>query len=205
MRRVEKNLLSRQKIISSAMKEFGKKGYGLSSINAICSEGEISKGILYHYFRDKDELYLACVKNCFDGLTEALKQSSIERTASASDYLQSYFDIRLAYFEKNPLQLKLFNDAVIDPPVHIAEAISKTKAEFDRFNTQTLTVLLEKVKLRADLAIEEVVEVLRLYQNFINVKLSKENKDEADFKKREQVCRKSINILLYGVIEREDN
>lgn len=205
MRRVEKNLLSRQKIISSAMKEFGKKGYGLSSINTICSEGEISKGILYHYFRDKDELYLACVKNCFDGLTEALKQSSIERTASASDYLQSYFDIRLAYFEKNPLQLKLFNDAVIDPPVHIAEAISKTKAEFDRFNTQTLTVLLEKVKLRADLAIEEVVEVLRLYQNFINVKLSKENKDEADFKKREQVCRKSINILLYGVIEREDN
>lgn len=187
------------------MKEFGKKGYGLSSINTICSEGEISKGILYHYFRDKDELYLACVKNCFDGLTEALKQSSIERTASASDYLQSYFDIRLAYFEKNPLQLKLFNDAVIDPPVHIAEAISKTKAEFDRFNTQTLTVLLEKVKLRADLAIEEVVEVLRLYQNFINVKLSKENKDEADFKKREQVCRKSINILLYGVIEREDN
>ncbi|MEG1873185.1 MAG: TetR/AcrR family transcriptional regulator, partial [Ruthenibacterium sp.] len=61
MKRDEKNLASRRKILDSALAEFGANGYGLSSINTICSAGGISKGILYHYFKDKDELYLACV------------------------------------------------------------------------------------------------------------------------------------------------
>ena len=73
MKREEKNQISRQRILESAAKEFAEKGYGLSSINVICAEGDISKGILYHYFKDKDELYLTCVQACFDGLTAALK------------------------------------------------------------------------------------------------------------------------------------
>lgn len=73
MKREEKNQISRQRILESAAKEFAEKGYGLSSINVICAEGDISKGILYHYFKDKDELYLTCVQACFDGLTAARK------------------------------------------------------------------------------------------------------------------------------------
>ena len=53
MKREEKNQISRQRILESAAKEFAEKGYGLSSINVICAEGDISKGILYHYFKDK--------------------------------------------------------------------------------------------------------------------------------------------------------
>ncbi|MEG1748002.1 MAG: TetR/AcrR family transcriptional regulator, partial [Oscillospiraceae bacterium] len=72
MKRDEKNLISRRKILDSALAEFGTQGYGMSSVNTICTAGDISKGILYHYFRDKDELYLACVQELFDSLTEHL-------------------------------------------------------------------------------------------------------------------------------------
>lgn len=50
-----------------------RKGYGASSINAICSSQEISKGIISHYFDTKDDLFLACVEECFALLTEAIK------------------------------------------------------------------------------------------------------------------------------------
>ncbi|HBR01472.1 MAG TPA: TetR/AcrR family transcriptional regulator, partial [Ruminiclostridium sp.] len=50
MKRDKKKLLSRRKILDSAFEEFGQQGYGLSSVNTICTAGDISKGILYHYF-----------------------------------------------------------------------------------------------------------------------------------------------------------
>ena len=62
MKREEKNLQTRRRIMDSALNEFSKQGYGASSINTICSAQGISKGIIYHYFKTKDDLFLACVE-----------------------------------------------------------------------------------------------------------------------------------------------
>lgn len=128
MKRKEKNLQSRRKILDAALREFASQGYGLSSISTICSEGDISKGILYHYFKDKDEIYLACVEECFGALTEYLQ----EHIASEGDQsVQVYFDARLAFFKEHPLYQRLFCDALISPPTHLKEAICKSKEAFD--------------------------------------------------------------------------
>lgn len=44
-----------------------------SSINTICAARDVSKGIIYHYFKSKDDLFLACVEECFQLLTDYLK------------------------------------------------------------------------------------------------------------------------------------
>ena len=48
--------------MDNALEEFARQGYGASSVNAVCSAQGISKGIIYHYFKTKDALYLACVE-----------------------------------------------------------------------------------------------------------------------------------------------
>jgi AcrR family transcriptional regulator len=40
------------------MKEFAEKGYKNASTNKIVKEAEISKGLLFHYFKNKKELFL---------------------------------------------------------------------------------------------------------------------------------------------------
>ncbi|MEG1301930.1 MAG: TetR/AcrR family transcriptional regulator, partial [Erysipelotrichaceae bacterium] len=90
MKRDEKNLLSRHKILDSAFKEFGEQGYGLSSINNICTEGDISKGILYHYFKDKDELYLVCIRELFDSLTKHLQNELSDVSGTKEIRLERY-------------------------------------------------------------------------------------------------------------------
>ena len=59
--------------MDSALAEFSKQGYGASSVNTICAAQDLSKGIIYHYFKTKDDLYLACVEECFELLTQYLK------------------------------------------------------------------------------------------------------------------------------------
>ena len=162
MKRDEKNLLSRRKIMDSAFEEFGKQGYGLSSVNTICKAGNISKGILYHYFKDKDELYLVCIKELFDSLTERLQSELANIGGTKEIRLGRYFDARLRFFRENPLYHKLFCDVIVAPPAHLAQAISEIKADFDALNILVLTELLQSARLRSYRTIQSVVETFRL-------------------------------------------
>lgn len=46
------------RIINAAIREFVKKGYKNASTNEIVKSAGISKGLLFHYFKSKKELYL---------------------------------------------------------------------------------------------------------------------------------------------------
>jgi TetR/AcrR family transcriptional regulator len=203
MKREEKNALSIQKILDNARIEFADKGYGLSSVNTICSEGEISKGILYHYFKDKDEIYLTCIQQCFDGLTAYLRQSRKKMEGKIEECLDSYFSSRFQYFSENPEDQKLFCEAIISPPNQLKEKIAEIKAEYDNLNIEVLDDILSLVKLRPDVTRQEVIDTFRQYQDFINARYQMTGAAQIDGKERERSCEKALLVLLYGVISRE--
>lgn len=204
MKREDKKILSRQKILDSALQEFGTQGYGLSSINTICQNGNVSKGNMYHYFKDKDDLFLTCVKECFDDLKDYLKANFNVEDIGIQDNLKQYFDLRMGFFEKKPLYQKIFCNAIIYPPDHLSEKIRNIKEEFDQYNIFILTSLLETAELSTSVSIREVVEVFRMYQDFVNAKFQTHSADYDSLKKHEEVCNRTISILLYGVIKRKE-
>lgn len=51
----------KKRILIAALKEFSEKGYEQASTNSIVKEAGISKGILFHYFKTKRDLYLYVV------------------------------------------------------------------------------------------------------------------------------------------------
>lgn len=51
------DLEKKDRIINSALKEFAKNGYAKASTNIIVEQANISKGLLFHYFGTKKELY----------------------------------------------------------------------------------------------------------------------------------------------------
>ena len=205
VKREEKNFQSKRKIIDSALLEFSEKNYGEASLNTICSLGGISKGIIYHYFKDKDELYLACIQECFDTLIDYLSTRIALDEQDIHKCLEKYFDSRLTFFNENPIYLKLFCSSVINPPIHLKEDILKIKSNFDNLNISVLKTLLKNVKLRKDITIDEVINTFRLYQDFLNARYQDEFSSEAGLHEHEKKCNLSLNILLYGVIQREDD
>ena len=203
MNRDEKNLQTMRKIMDSALSEFSEKSYGEASLNTVCASGNISKGIIYHYFHDKDELYLVCVKECFDALTQYLSVAAPMDGAPPEMALERYFDARIAFFAGHPLYLKLFCQAVMNPPAHLTAALDEITADFDAQAVSILTTLLQTVKLRADITVDEVVGVFREYQDFVNARFQMQTAGESTLKEHEARCRRSLQIMLYGVIERK--
>lgn len=53
---------TKQFIVDIATKIFEKKGYSATSMADIKTESNLSKGTIYYHFKNKEELYLCCIK-----------------------------------------------------------------------------------------------------------------------------------------------
>lgn len=202
MRREEKNQQTKRRIMDSALAEFSTQGYGASSINTICAAQDISKGIVYHYFETKDGLFLACVNECFQRLTQYIRENMPDREDGSSS-LEDYFSARAKFFYSYPVYRRIFCDAVISPPAHLRGEIQTCRRDFDALNIQILEQLLSLCSLRPGISKDEVIEMFRQFQDFISVHDQMTNTDGKTFDAYDEQCRKALNILLYGVIERK--
>ena len=202
MNREEKNQQTRRRIMDNALAEFSKQGYGASSVNTICASKGISKGIIYHYFSTKDELYLACVEECFQRLTEYLRDALSTEQGTAEEQLERYFSARMAFFQMHPVYQPIFCEAVISPPGHLLPQIQACRQAFDDLTVDTLERLLRRLTLHPHLTIDEVVDTFRKFQDFINAEYQFSPLSPEEFRRRDEQCRKALSILLYGVVER---
>lgn len=204
MKREEQTQKTRRKIMDSALAEFSVQGYGAASINTICASQEISKGIIYHYFETRDALYLACVEECFQRLTEYIKANFSLADTPLEEQLKSYFTLRTRFFETYPVYQGIFCEVVISPPSQLNTEIQRCKRDFDTLNAQILQRLLSSVSLRSDLSRQDIMETLREFQNFINICYQVTDLGEHPFEEREEKCLKALSIFLYGVIDRKE-
>ncbi|MGF9966971.1 TetR/AcrR family transcriptional regulator [Bacillus rhizoplanae] len=62
------------RIINAAIKEFAQKGYDKASTNEIVKEAGISKGLLFHYFQNKKQLYLFLYEHMIEILMEKITE-----------------------------------------------------------------------------------------------------------------------------------
>lgn len=204
MKREEKNQQMRRRIMDSALAEFSKKGYGAGSINTICSTQELSKGIIYHYFHTKDDLFLACVEECFSLLTEWVREKLQAMEGETQKQMEHYFNARMEFFQRFPVYQQIFCEAVISPPGHLKEEIQARREIFDTLNIQILERILEPVALRPQVTKEEVINLFRLFQDFINAYSYEKESFGYEFETHEQRCRKAVDVLLFGVVRRRE-
>ncbi|MDQ0199774.1 TetR/AcrR family transcriptional regulator [Neobacillus ginsengisoli] len=65
-------------IMESALKCFGEKGYHLTTMDDIVAYSNMSKGLIYNYFKSKEELYISLMdersKNTLEHLSNRFKQ-----------------------------------------------------------------------------------------------------------------------------------
>lgn len=71
MNKTEEKALTRNKMIEAAIVEFGLHGYEGASTNQICAGASISKGLLYHYFKSKENLFEETLRYCMEDFHRA--------------------------------------------------------------------------------------------------------------------------------------
>lgn len=59
---------TQEKILAAAQVEFARRGYDGARIDAIVLRAKISKNLLYHYFRGKEDLYIRILERVYETL-----------------------------------------------------------------------------------------------------------------------------------------
>ena len=91
------NLFRLNQILNAAQKHFGLYGLEKSTMREIASDLNISKGALYYYFSDKEQLYKAVVEKEQDEFIQLITEK-LSIMNDPAEMLLEYIDIRLMHF-----------------------------------------------------------------------------------------------------------
>ena len=64
----------REQIFSSALKLFATRGLAATKISDIAADANFSQGLVYHYFKSKEEIFIDLIKMAFEKLNTAARQ-----------------------------------------------------------------------------------------------------------------------------------
>ena len=91
-----------QKVIDAAVNEFGTYGYENSSTNRIVKECGISKGSLFKYFENKEDLYFYLIDTIANKMAESLGPELKELPKDVIERVIAYSTLETTWYIENP-------------------------------------------------------------------------------------------------------
>lgn len=207
MTQEERKRRSREEIYRVALEEFGTNGYEKVTMERICTGHGISKGMMYHYYANKDELFLLCVERTFANLKAYLEQA-VEREMAGSGevdpvkVIQRYFLLREEYFQRRPLERGIFEVALFRPPKHLLEQILTLRAPVREVNVRLLLWLMERAQIRPGLTRERAVRYLEGMEAVFRSAVDNWtcNEEQPDLHTMLERAGEMADLILFGVL-----
>lgn len=200
MKKEEKTQRTRERILAAALEEFGTKNYDSASINTICAASQVSKGLLYHNFKGKDDLYLQCVDQCYREMLAYIQER--DHDSGAFDIPQ-WLAIRQSFFGEHPHYSNIFFNTVLQPPKHLVGQINAIREDFDAYYQRRLKTFLSCIPLREGITTEDALSCFMVFSEMYNGYFQNKALAAEDYKTlidaHEGKMAQLFHILLYGI------
>ena len=204
MTQKERQERSREEIYQAALEEFGTSGYDKVNMERICGNHGISKGMMYHYYSNKDELFLLCVERAFADL-KAHVERDMEELAGQKlvDTIKNFFMIREYYFQLHPKQKVIFEDAMLHPPRHLVEQIQALRGPVREMNRQFIRQLVARMPLRPEVEPQKAVRYLESVGFYFRAMVAhgQRGHEIRDLHTMLEIGGKLMDLILFGVLQ----
>lgn len=168
-------------IINAALHEFSMHSYDNASTNAIVKKAGISKGILFHYFGNKKNLYLFLYEYVLEKYSEA---TFADLDLDESDLFQRYkqlISMKMHLVQQNPAFFNFMNRVHIENSPEVTSELekiqcSKEKYNYDKFLTD-IDLSLFKEEIDTKYALNTIKWVLDGISNNYDQQLKESNHD----------------------------
>jgi AcrR family transcriptional regulator len=138
-------------IVDAALKVFSRKGYADTRMADIAREADMSYGLVYHYFENKEKLFDAIVEEWWTGFYNELEELQ-KRPVPTEEKLVGIIRYILSVYGSKPNQISIFVTEVSRGFVYHAH--TKGRDKFNRLFTLCQKIILEgqaKGVLRSDI------------------------------------------------------
>ncbi len=173
-----------QKIIEASIKEFGTYGYENSSTNRIVKECGISKGSLFKYFENKEDLYFYLIDEVAMKMSESMTPELAKLPKDVIERIIAYSTLETTWYIENPDMGRL----MIQMAQEKGEIGKKIAEHYKGSSTDTYKALMKDANysnLKNDK--EKVIDIVRwLLQGFNKDFFEKNTKGRKSLKKQKE-------------------
>jgi len=152
----------RQRVIRASIEEFT-RGYEAASTNEIVRKAGISKGLLFHYFGSKKNLYMTVFREVVQRTTETLLSRAGELPGDVIERMLRLTLIKLELYREDPKGWLFLADAVSNPPNELKQEIRSVQAELTDFGMKAFLTGLDLAQLRPDVDAECLLRFVLLF------------------------------------------
>ena len=89
-------------IIEAALQEFSRRGFAATRLEDVAERVGVTKGTIYFYFKDKEELFKAAARSLVDPALNELEVLEANSEGSAEKLLRAHFETVYLKLVKNP-------------------------------------------------------------------------------------------------------
>lgn len=198
---------SRQRVLDAAIREFGHYGYRGASTNRICAESGLSKGLLFHYYKSKDRLFLAALERCADEFKQAIDRFSLEQACSV-ELLAQFHRYYIDYFAAHPDHYRVISLLFSDEIQPDSTWLSERRAAFERERSLALRLFLNRCVLKQEVDREAAYELLSLalehiQQKYIADLRRPDSQRSVVLAAMESEVKQLVSMVFYGILETE--
>nr|WP_278184198.1 TetR/AcrR family transcriptional regulator [Clostridium kluyveri] len=174
-------------MLNAALKEFAQKGYKNASTNQIVKDADISKGLLFHYFKNKKQLFLFLYDYCIElSMKEFYKQVNLDE----KDFFVKLRQIQLIKLEllsKYPEILKFIEVANIEESNDVKNDLEIINKEAIESASRKVFEDIDVSKFRENVDVKKTINIVMWTFKGFNEKLMEDAKlspsRQIDYKK----------------------
>ncbi|MED3561060.1 TetR/AcrR family transcriptional regulator [Bacillus xiapuensis] len=148
------------RIINAAIKKFAQKGYDNASTNEIVKEAGISKGLLFHYFGNKKNMYLFLFDHFYEIIVdEFYKKINLEERDIFKRVRQAV-TVKMELLNKYPDLFNFLSAAVMEDSKEVKLELDKRKKQLSKTNIGKLYEDIDLSLFRDDLDVQKALKII---------------------------------------------
>ncbi len=149
----------RERLLRSAYQEFGENRYGKASTNEIVKRAKISKGLLYHYFSSKKELFDYLCEKAFTRIVDAIESEMDWEENDLFERLKNVALIKFRIGEEEPYLLPFYT------AIYLERQEAAIHKRIETYTTDLYRrIYVENVdlkKFKADVDVTKAIDIVR--------------------------------------------
>ena len=140
---------NRERILRVAVAAFGEHGYEGASTNQICADAGISKGLLFHYFKSKENLFMEVLERCRAEVAAAMEPVDASVPEEPLTALNNFYQRQLDFFSSHPHHYRIMVQLPQGHSALLEEFFRKERARFENALSLGLRLYLSRSPVRA--------------------------------------------------------
>ena len=109
---------TKRRVLAAAKVEFARHGLAGARVDAIAARAKANKQMIYHYFGNKQELFLAVLEEAYRDIRDAESKLDLDHLAPAAA-LETLVVFTWSYYLRNPEFLTLVNNENLHRAAHL--------------------------------------------------------------------------------------